>query len=245
MNVPDPINLMFGGMDKLGPGANEQTLQALQLLPQRQFDVVVDAGCGTGRQTLALAQELGTLVHAVDSSKPFLDDLVQLATEAKIEELLEVHCMDMTDIPHAFRNVDLLWSECSAYNIGFSQALTTWAVALRPDAFAVVSELSWLKARVPDVVTEFFRTGYPDMASVPENVAIAENAGYTVLTTQALPRNAWTDGYYEILMPRAQALLDHPDNKVRALAAQIVREIDVFDVSDDSYGYVFYLLRRA
>jgi trans-aconitate methyltransferase len=74
MNGSDPIGLLFGGMEKLGPGGNAQTLAVLRLLPKQQFRVVVDAGCGTGRQTLALAKELGTLVHAVDSYEPFLDD---------------------------------------------------------------------------------------------------------------------------------------------------------------------------
>ena len=197
-----------------------------------------------GRQTIALAKELGTLIHAVDSHGPFLDDLVRLATEAKVEEHIQVHCMDMNDIPQHFQDIDLLWSEGAAYNIGFANALTTWAPALVPDAFAVVSELSWLKKRAPDAVTEFFRTGYPDMRSVPENVAVAENAGYKVLTTHTLPREAWVDGYYEILTPRAQALLDHPDAQVREFAAETMREIDAFNGSDDTYGYVFYVLQR-
>lgn len=245
MNVVDPIGLLFGGMEKLGPGANEQTLQVLRLLPQQRFDLVVDAGCGTGRQTIALARELGTPIHAVDSHEPFLDDLVRLATEAKVEELIQVHCMDMKDIPQDFRDIDLLWSEGAAYNIGFSSALAGWAPALRPGAFAVVSELCWLKEQAPDVVTEFFRAGYPDMQSVQDNVAIAENAGYKVLTTHTLPSEAWVDGYYEILAPRAQALLGHPDAGVREFATETAREIDVFNCSDDSYGYVFYVLQRA
>jgi ubiquinone/menaquinone biosynthesis C-methylase UbiE len=53
----------------------------VRLVPKQRFSVVVDAGCGTGRQTLALAKELGTLVHAVDSYEPFLSDLRRRAGE--------------------------------------------------------------------------------------------------------------------------------------------------------------------
>jgi hypothetical protein len=49
VNVADPIALLFGGMKKLGPGANEQTLQVLRRLPRKRFDLVVDAGCGATR----------------------------------------------------------------------------------------------------------------------------------------------------------------------------------------------------
>src|SRR5262245_15940312 len=245
MNDSDPIGLLFGGMEKLGPGSNADTLHVLRLLPKQGFGLVVDAGCGTGRQTLALARELSTLVHAVDSHEPFLNDLMRRAEEVGVGDLVRAHCMDMKDIPQVFRDIDLLWSEGAAYNIGFANALTTWAPALTPGGFAVISELSWLKGQAPDAVREFFRSGYPDMQSVPHNTAVAARAGCKVLATYTLPRHAWADGYYEVLAPRAKALLDHPDPSVRDFAAETVREIEAFYCSEDSYGYVFYVLQRA
>src|SRR5918998_4972345 len=126
MNTYNPIDLLFGGMAKLGPGGNVHTLKVQRLLPRQQFRLIIDAGCGTGRQTLVLAQELGTLVHAVDSYEPFLNDLARRARAAGIEHLIQTHCMDMKDIPDVFQHIDLLWSEGAAYNIGFSNALTVW-----------------------------------------------------------------------------------------------------------------------
>jgi cyclopropane fatty-acyl-phospholipid synthase-like methyltransferase len=243
MNTYDPIALLFGGMEKLGPGSNADTLHVLRLLPKQQFRV--DAGCGAGRQTLALARQLGTLIHAVDSYEPFLSDLMQRAQEAKIRELVQTHCMDMKDILERFQSIDLLWSEGAAYNIGFANALATWAPALARGGLAVVSELSWLKAPAPHAVKEFFRAGYPDMQSVQTNVMVAKKAGYQVLTTHTLPRQAWVDGYYDILAPRARTLLEHPDSSVRDFAAETVREIEVFECAEDSYGYVFYVLHRG
>jgi SAM-dependent methyltransferase len=245
MNTCDPVGLLFGGMEKLGPGDNVHTLHVLRLLPEQRFRVVVDAGCGAGRQTLALAKQLRTLVHAVDSYEPFLKDLVRRAKEAMVEQLVQTHCMDMKDIPQVFPDIELLWSEGAAYNIGFANALAVWATALVPDGFAVISELSWLKERAPDAVRKFFRSGYPDMHSVSHNIAVAESAGYKLLTTYTLPRQTWVDGYYDVLEPRAKALLDHPDPSVRDFAAETVREIEVFQRSEDSYGYVFYVLQRV
>jgi trans-aconitate methyltransferase len=244
MNDSDPIALLFGGMEKLGPGSNADTLHVLRLLPKQAFRVVVDAGCGTGHQTLALARELGNLVHAVDSHAPFLSDLLRRAEEAGFSDLVRAHCMDMKDIPQSFQGIDLLWSEGAAYNIGFANALATWAPALTPGGYMVVSELSWLNGQAPEAVRDFFRSGYPDMQSVTHNAAVAGRAGYKVLATHTLPRQAWVDGYYEILAPRAKALLDHPAAAVRVFAAATVREIEVFQGSGDSYGYVFYALQE-
>jgi SAM-dependent methyltransferase len=240
----NPIDLLFGGMEKLGPGGNVHTLNLLRLLPKRDLGVIVDAGCGTGRQTLALAKALGTPIHAVDSHQPFLSDLTRRAAEAGVERLVHAHCMDMKDIPEVFPHIDLLWSEGAAYNIGFANALTVWASAVDPGRFAVVSELSWLHEQVPEAVREFFVSGYPDMQSVDRNLAVAQGAGYRVLTTYTLPNEAWVEGYYDVLGPRAKALLDHPDPFVRDFAVGTVREIEIFKRFEGSYGYVFYALQR-
>ena len=244
MNTHNPIDLLFGGMEKLGPGSNAHTLHVLHLLPQQRFHVIVDAGCGTGRQTMVLAKALGTPIHAVDAYEPFLHELRRRAKEARIEHLVRTYRMDMQDIPGVFHHIDLLWSEGAAYNIGFSNALTTWASAINQGGFAVVSELSWLREQVPNAVREFFLSGYPDMQSVQRNLTVAADAGYRVLTTYTLPKEAWIEGYYDVLTPRAATLLDHPDSSVRDVAVETVKEIEIFRYSEDNYGYVFYVLQR-
>jgi trans-aconitate methyltransferase len=240
----DPVELMFGGMEKLGPGGDLHTLIVLRHLPVKHFDVVIDAGCGRGCQTMVLAKELGTRVHAVDSYEPFVNDLMQLAKVAGLEHLIETHCMSMNDIPSVFPQIDLLWSEGAAYNIGFPNALTTWASAINKGGFAVVSELSWVRNEIPSAVREFFSSGYPDMRSFQQNVAVAENAGYRVLSTYVLPDDTWVSGYYDILEPRAKTLIDHPDSSVRDFALETIKEIDIFRCSEGSYAYVFYVLQR-
>src|SRR5262249_32694887 len=148
----NPIDLLFVCMEKLGPGDNAQTSHVLGLLPKQTIRVVVDAGCGTGRQTLVLARELGTLIHAVDSYQPCLDGLVRRANDAQLAYFVRPHCLDMRDIPQVFPAIDLLWSEGAAYNIGFANALTIWQPALVPGGLAVVSELCWLKEQAPPAV---------------------------------------------------------------------------------------------
>ena len=245
MSNANPIDLLFGGMEKLGPGSNSDTLKVLDMLPKAVHGVIVDAGCGAGRHTLALAKRLQTLVHAVDSYEPFLDSLAQSAKEAGIEHLVQTHCMDMADIPSTFQEIDLLWSEGAAYNIGFPHALKTWHSAVKHGGFAVVSELSWLRDEVPTEVRQFFKSGYPDMRSADENRSVAQDAGYNVLSTHTIPREAWVEGYYDILETRAKELLDHPDESVRSFAEETIEEIRIFGCSEDSYGYVFYVMQKA
>lgn len=244
MSTDDPIDRLFGGMAKLGPGSDADTLHVLSRLPEQSFSHVVDAGCGTGRQTLAIARELGSIVQAIDVHEPFLDELARRARNAGVDHLVRTHRMDMRDIPTAFRDIDLLWSEGSAYNIGFATALSTWAPAIRAGGFLVVSELVWLRDDVPPAVREYFALGYPEMRSVPRIVSCAESSGYEVLATHTLPANAWIEGYYDVLEPRAQALAEDHSPPVRDLAAETLEEIGIFKISEGSYGYVFFALQR-
>jgi SAM-dependent methyltransferase len=245
MNTPNPVDLLFSDMDKLSPGDDSLSLYVLRSLPEHHFEVVVDAGCGAGRQTFVLAHELKTPIHAVDSYQPFLDRLRQHANEEGVAQLVRTHCMDMKDIPSVFPTIDLLWAEGAAYNIGFANALAIWAKAIRPGGFAVVSELCWLRDEIPNAVREFFRSGYPEMQSVQQNIATAEQAGYELFNTYTLPKEAWVKDYYDILEPRAKLLVNHSDVAVRDFAVETLKEIETFKISEESYGYVFYVLQRS
>jgi SAM-dependent methyltransferase len=246
MNTPNPIDLLFADMGKLSPGDDSLSLYVLRSLPEHRFEVVVDAGCGAGRQTFVLANELKTLIHVVDSYQPFLDRLKQRAKEKGLAPLVRTHCMDMKDIPNVFPAIDLLWAEGAAYNIGFAHALATWTKAIKPNGFAVISELCWLRDdKIPDAVKEFFRWGYPEMQSVPQNIAMAEDTGYEIFNTYTLPKETWVKDYYDILEPRAKSLLNHSDVAVRDFAVETLKEIETFKISEDSYGYVFYVLQRS
>jgi SAM-dependent methyltransferase len=245
MKTPNPLDLLFADMDKLSPGDDNLTLYVLRSLPRHHFEVVVDAGCGAGRQTMVLARELGTAIQAVDSYQPFLNRLGRRAEGKGLAHLVRTHCMDMKEIPSVFPTIDLLWAEGSAYNIGFANALSIWAKAMKPEGFTVVSELCWLHETIPDAVKEFFRSGYPEMQSVPQNIATAEEAGYKIFNTYTLPRETWVRDYYDILGPRATSLVNHSDVAVRDFAVETVKEIETFEISEDSYGYVFFILQRS
>ena len=233
-------------MEKLGPGSDLDTLQALAFIPCEHLSVVVDAGSGTGRQTIALAEQLRSNVHAVDISERHLSKLGRYAKEVGLDHLIHLHVMDMADIPTRFPMIDLLWSECSAYHIGFRRALEIWFEAIRPGGYAVVSELSWLRSpeNVPITVREYFDSGYPEMRTVEDNEIFARNAGYEVVASRLLSHDAWIDGYYDRLAPLAHSLLHHSDAVVRVFAQQTLDGIRTFDSAEGNFGYVFYVLRR-
>lgn len=244
MNESDVIDLFFGGMDKLGPGSTEDTLAVLGTLPVREFGIVVDAGCGTGRHTLDLARHLQTPVHALDTYQPFLDRLLQRAEQAGLGDLVKTHCLDMGEISAHFEQIDLLWSESAVYNMGFERALKSWYPAIRSGGFVVVSELSQIAAELPEDARRFWANEYPGMQTFEANAAAAESVGFQLLGTRRLPDIAWVEDYYDTLGPRAEAQLHHTDPAVRDFAAGLLEEIRIQAANNGAYAYLFYVLQK-
>jgi SAM-dependent methyltransferase len=244
MTNANAIELLFGGLSQLGPGSDDCTREALRRLPRQPLLRIVDAGCGTGRQTLVLASELKVPIDAVDTFQPFLERLAESAAAAGLAGLVRPQNLNLAELPTVFHDLDLIWSEGAIYNVGFERGLAIFARALAPGGMVAVTECTWLVDEPPPLAREFWSEAYPPMTSIAANCRAAESVGYRVLETFVLPQSAWTDGYYGPLAPRARALATHESAEVRGLAAGMLREIDVFEKAGESYGYVFYLLQH-
>ena len=103
---------LFSGLPRQGPGTAASTRRALGLVP----DVgprtrVLDIGCGTGAQTLVLADSSPSRIVAVDIHPPFVDALNRKAHELGIEDRLEARVADMRRLDFADGAFDLIWCE--------------------------------------------------------------------------------------------------------------------------------------
>ena len=242
----DALFLLHRDLSREGPGSDACTREALRRLPPLPDDpVVVDLGCGPGRSTLVLARELGAKVIAIDLHPPFLDQLARSAADAGLSHLIEPRRADMAAPGLAPGSVDLIWSEGSAYVLGFAEALRRWRPLLKPGGLMAVSECTWLVDDPPDEPRRFWDAAYPSMGTVDENRRRAEAAGLEVVDTFPLPTSAWWDEYYTPLLSHAAALRPTAAAALSAILDETEREADLFRRHGDSYGYVFYLLRRS
>lgn len=232
------------GLDRQGPGDadfSRSILGRVPPLPPRPR--IADLGCGSGAGALLLAEHFRSEVRAVDQSTVFIDELKARAIPAGLGHLIIPIRADMAALDWRPASLDLLWSEGSAYNLGFESALRLWRPLLSSGGVAVISEMSWFSDDVAEPARAFWRAAYPTMGNERQNVALARGAGYRVLATRRLPSDAWWRNYYGPLRERMRRI------DVTAVMQAVIRETEeemaLFARFSDCYGYTFYVLQPA
>lgn len=248
--MPDPsfeaIFRLHAGLPRQAPGSDACTRDALRRLPPLpEAPVVLDLGCGPGRSTLILAQELRTRIIAIDLHEPFLDQLVTEARRLGLAHLVDARKSDMAALDLAPGTVDLIWCEGAVYNIGFTVGLERWRPLLKPRGLMALTECAWLTDDPSPEVAAFWREAYPAMATIDQNAQAAEAAGYRVLDRFVLPENAWWDEYYGPLSRRGAQLRPGADAALLTAIEATEQEIDVWRGHRHAYGYVFFLFQRS
>jgi hypothetical protein len=131
--------------------------------------------------------------------------------------------------------------------MGLEEGLRVWRPLLRRRGCAAVTDVCWLTDSRPSACVEFWQNEYPGLATIPENLRRAHDAGYRVVDHFILPPRTWWNGFYTPLEDRIKVRRKRwrhmPD--AQALLRAVQQEIDLLREYPGVYGYVFFVLRPA
>ncbi len=232
------------GLERQGPGSPETMKQALGFLGSlKQFEQVADLGCGSGGQTLQLAENLPGVVTGLDMFPDFIDRLMEKAKSKGLKGRVNGIVGNMEDLPFRKNYFDLIWSEGAIDNIGFEKGLRYWHDFLKHGGYVAVTCPSWITKEHPPIVEQFWSDAGSHIDPVEKNIEIMQDCGYKFIASFILPEECWTDNYF---FPRESAIqnlmLKYPQSDTMKQYAEMNRhEVELFMKYKQHYGYVFYI----
>ncbi|MGB6866574.1 MAG: class I SAM-dependent methyltransferase [Candidatus Aminicenantaceae bacterium] len=234
------------GLPREGPGRNDYTRKAFEMLPKLDKPRILDIGCGPGGPTIELARISGGFVISLDNHQSYLDVLEEKIRKQGLSERVKAvnRSMFMMDFPE--ESFDIIWSEGSIYIIGFEKGLKEWRRFIKSHGFLVVHEMTWLKSDPPKEIADYWKRMYPGITTIPNNLEIIPRCGYKVLGHFPLPEDAWWEEYYYPLEERITKLKAKYKDDLEALRIldSEQEEIDLYKKYSAWYGSVFYVMQR-
>jgi ubiquinone/menaquinone biosynthesis C-methylase UbiE len=237
----------FSGVERQGPGSPEVTLKALGFIDNLNNEsVIADIGCGTGGQTMVLAQHAPGQITGIDLFPAFIDLFNQNAVKLNLQDRVKGIVGSMDNLPFQDEELDLIWSEGAIYNIGFERGLNEWRKFLKTGGYIAVTEASWFTAERPAEIEAFWMDAYPEINTIPAKVTQLQKAGYIPVASFILPETCWTDNFYAPQVVAQETFLEkYAGNKTaEEFIANERREAQLYYRYKEYYGYVFFIGKK-
>lgn len=246
MSVEEILYEVFGPLAQGAPGNDASTLRALDGVPGRDsVRRVLDLGVGHGRTTFTLAEALrDARITAVEIHAPFVRRIAERARKAGIASRVHAVCEDMEKITVADGSIDLVWAEGSIYVLGMERAFSLWRPWLRPGGCLAFSDFVRWVDDLPEEARDFWAMEYPDMASEAVVRSRAAAAGYRVVSSFRMSKEAH-EAYYVPLETRVDELAGRTDSDVQKVLGGLRKEIEVVRRFPDEPGYMLFVLQRT
>lgn len=238
----------FSNLERQGPGSPEITAKALSFVDNLDDrSLIADLGCGTGGQTMVLAQHAPGSITGIDIFSVFIDLFNQNAEKHNLQDRVKGIVGSMDNLPYQEEELDLIWSEGAIYNIGFERGLDKWRKSLKAGGYVAVSEASWFTEERPDEIHDFWMDAYPGIDTIPNKVMQMQKAGYIPTATFIVPESCWIEDFYAPQVNAQKVFLEK--NAGNKLAVEFIanqrHELELYRKYKEYYGYVFYIGQKA
>ena len=238
----------FSNMERQEPGSPEVTLKALSFIDNlTDKSLIADIGCGTGGQTMVLAEHAPGRITGLDLFPGFINIFNRNAKQSGLQDRVKGIVGSMDNLPFQEEELDLIWSEGAIYNIGFERGLNEWRKYLKAGGYIAVSESSWFTDERPAEINDFWMDAYPEIDTIPNQVAKIHKAGYLPVATFILPATCWTDHYFAPKKTAQEIFLSkYAGNKTAEEFSALQADEEVlYDKYKEFYGYTFFIAKKT
>ncbi|MDJ0630281.1 MAG: methyltransferase domain-containing protein [Rhodobacter sp.] len=228
---------LYQGLAREGPGEPADVAWAADIVGLKPDARICDAGCGSGADVPALlAAAPQGKVTAVDSHKPFIDELwMRIGPNPRVT----AYAGNMAKLKGPF---DLIWSAGALYFLGVTEGLVHWRPALAKGGMVAFSEPCWFSDAPSEGARAFWMEEYPAITDADGIDARIRAAGFETVAVRRISDTAWA-AYYDALQARVAALRPGADAALTAVLDAAQTEIDLWPRAKADSGYLLSVVR--
>ena len=241
------ITEYYSNLERQGPGSPEVTIKALSFIDNLTSESqIVDIGCGSGSQTMVLAENTSGAITGIDLSHTFIDIFLNKSIQFKVQDRVRGVVGSMENLSFENETLDLIWSEGAIYNIGFERGINEWNRFIKHGGYLAVSEASWFTEERPSEIEEYWKDAYPEIDTISNKVSQIQKAGYVPIANFVLPEDCWIKNFYDPQVSvQKEFLKKYAGNKTAEMFVESERhEAKLYNKYKEYYGYVFYIMKK-
>jgi len=241
----DLIIDFYKDLNFLGPNCRNESIKAINSIPlSSKKDIkVVDMGCGTGRQSEILANELNGKIIAID----LFEEFIESAKKRFFNNNLDIQAIvgDMANLHFCKEEFDLIYSEGAIYSMGFEKGINYWKKFIKPEGYLIVSEVSWLTEKRPREIQSYWDLEYSEIDTIENKLYQLKKAGYRIINHFTLAQKCWKN-YYSHVEKHFNAFLKRNKHSKESIqfTEELKHEINMYNKYKDYFGYEFYIVQK-
>jgi SAM-dependent methyltransferase len=235
LNINEAFLTVYSDLAREGPGVPADVAWALYVAGTPVGARIMDAGCGSGADTVTLAKERPQAqIEAVEQISQYVD--AARRRTAPFGDRVQVRQGDMAQIVGPY---DLIWCAGALYFLGVTEGLHAWRAALAPGGCVAFSEACLLPN--PSDNARAFWAEYPQVTNVDGIRARVAAAGYRVIGERMVIGAPW-EAYYASMSSRIAKLRPTAQGDLLAALDEAEAEINRWRVSPSEIAYALMVV---
>ncbi len=211
----------FDIKDNCRKGLLKYLLKAISSIPAIESPCILDAGCGSGVPTLALAEYYTGTITAIDIDTKSINRLREKVTELNLSDRITVANCSVFDMKFEENTFDIILAEGLLNVVGFKKGFSILIKLLKRNCYFIIHD---------------------EFRNHTEKTAFIKSNNCKILDSFSLDEHVWWNDYFKCLEKEISTI---SDNELLKLFKSDLQEIKSFKKDSSQFKSAYYVIEKC